>query len=274
MQVKILGTGAAEGIPAVFCQCPICRHAHDAGGQNIRTRSGTLVDNDIMIDFSPDTYMHVINYKLNLADVQHLLITHSHSDHFNPGDLEMRRPPYAHYSERPPMTVYGNQTVIDKIIDELDEWMRDETYLRLQPLALFQTVQLDSQTAFTALPALHKRDENCFVYLVERGGKAMLYGHDTGIFTEPFWQSLRGKHLDFIMLDCTCMGGNDGSHHMGLIDNVEIKKRMLDENIADQTTQFVVTHFSHNGGKNHEQLTAAANEAGFDCAYDGVVYQV
>ena len=40
MNIQFLGTGAAEGIPALFCQCPLCRKAEAAGGREIRTRCG------------------------------------------------------------------------------------------------------------------------------------------------------------------------------------------------------------------------------------------
>ena len=56
MIVKYLGTGAAEGIPAVFCHCNICKHARQKKGRNIRTRSQALIDGKLLIDFGPDTF--------------------------------------------------------------------------------------------------------------------------------------------------------------------------------------------------------------------------
>ncbi|NHV99074.1 MAG: hypothetical protein HA496_05415 [Thaumarchaeota archaeon] len=49
MRVMFLGTGAAEEWPAVFCQCANCRRARNAGGRNVRTKSSTLVNNDLKI---------------------------------------------------------------------------------------------------------------------------------------------------------------------------------------------------------------------------------
>jgi len=34
MKVKILGTAAAEGWPALFCRCPACQRARKLGGKN------------------------------------------------------------------------------------------------------------------------------------------------------------------------------------------------------------------------------------------------
>lgn len=55
MKIKYLGTAAAEGIPAIFCHCEICKHAREHGGKNIRTRAQALIDDKIMLDLGPDT---------------------------------------------------------------------------------------------------------------------------------------------------------------------------------------------------------------------------
>ena len=44
MKLTYLGTAAAEGVPALFCRCDFCRYARKAGGREIRTRAGALLD--------------------------------------------------------------------------------------------------------------------------------------------------------------------------------------------------------------------------------------
>ena len=82
MNIQFLGTGAAEGIPALFCQCPLCRKAEAAGGREIRTRCGALVNNRILIDLTPDIFLHKLRFGLDLSAVEGVVVTHSHSDHF------------------------------------------------------------------------------------------------------------------------------------------------------------------------------------------------
>ncbi len=36
MKLKILGSAAAEGVPALFCVCPVCQAARENGGRDIR----------------------------------------------------------------------------------------------------------------------------------------------------------------------------------------------------------------------------------------------
>lgn len=70
MNIQFLGTGAAEGIPALFCQCPLCRKAEAAGGREIRTRCGALVNNRILIDLTPDIFLHKLRFGLDLSAVE------------------------------------------------------------------------------------------------------------------------------------------------------------------------------------------------------------
>ncbi|MFA5205011.1 MAG: hypothetical protein WC708_11475 [Lentisphaeria bacterium] len=54
MQIKILGSAAAEGIPALWCECETCGQAREKGGKDIRQRASYLIDDDTMVDFGPD----------------------------------------------------------------------------------------------------------------------------------------------------------------------------------------------------------------------------
>lgn len=89
MTIRYLGTAAAEGLPAVFCNCPACLNARRRGGRNVRTRSQVLVNDDFLIDFPMDTYLHALRFRLDLSAVRHVFITHSHMDHCYPQDLIM-----------------------------------------------------------------------------------------------------------------------------------------------------------------------------------------
>ena len=36
MEIQYLGTAAAEGLPALFCDCETCRKARNIGGKEVR----------------------------------------------------------------------------------------------------------------------------------------------------------------------------------------------------------------------------------------------
>jgi phosphoribosyl 1,2-cyclic phosphate phosphodiesterase len=95
MQVTFLGTGAAEGYPAIWCRCERCAIARSRGGPNLRFRSSILVNDDLLIDPGPDLVASSIRHGLDLADVQAILITHLHEDHVDPTSIYWRAPGFA-----------------------------------------------------------------------------------------------------------------------------------------------------------------------------------
>ena len=76
MEVVYLGTGAAEGIPALFCECEFCRRAR-TGKEKIRSRAQILIDGELSIDFPPDAFYHNAAFGAELSKIRYLLVTHS-----------------------------------------------------------------------------------------------------------------------------------------------------------------------------------------------------
>lgn len=87
MKVRYLGTAAYEGVPSLFCQCRVCKESMKKGGRNLRSRSQMLVNDDLLIDFPPDTVWHAHKYGIDWSKIGNCLITHSHSDHLYPEDI-------------------------------------------------------------------------------------------------------------------------------------------------------------------------------------------
>ena len=84
------------GFPGVFCNCEFCREARRLGGKNIRTRSQSLINDDLLIDFPADSYGHFLNNGIEPDKIKYLLITHSHRDHLCTDDLDTRHGVYAY----------------------------------------------------------------------------------------------------------------------------------------------------------------------------------
>lgn len=272
MKIKFLGTAAAEGWPAIFCQCEHCMKARRIGGKNIRTRSSCLIDEKYMVDFPPDTYMHVLNNKLDLFKVEHLIITHSHEDHFYPQDIHTRKEPYAHINGGQPLTVYGNNNVREGYYAadvEKDNGNR-LAFKEVYPYRQFQA----GEAQVTPLLADHKKGEQCFIYTIKLGGKTLLYGHDTGYFPEETWQALSGVHIDAAILDCTAGPMESDTYHMGFPAVLKVRERLVNTGSADKDTVFIITHFSHNCGLLHEELVDMASPYGFITAFDGMELKI
>jgi phosphoribosyl 1,2-cyclic phosphate phosphodiesterase len=270
MELRYLGTGAAEGIPATFCRCPVCREAARRGGREIRTRSQALLDGRILFDFPPDTYAHYLSHGFDLPLVEHVFVTHSHMDHFFPQEFELRGKGFV--PDSPPLLrLYGNEAVERALLAVLPREAHEHNHLAFQPLASFERVQAGPY-AFTPLLAKHAPSERCLLYLAERGDQALLYAHDTGIFPAETWDYLDSTkiRLGLVSLDCTCAAFKDGNNHMGLEDVVLVREKLLNLGLAGGDTVFVLNHFSHNGGMNHRELCERARELDFTVAWDGL----
>jgi len=268
MKLQLLGTAAAEGWPAVFCGCGYCERARELGGKNIRSRSQAVIDDCILVDLPPDTYMHMALNGLKLYEIEHLIVTHSHGDHWQPWELIMRGPGFSQKNAGV-LTVYGNAAVMDGVRKIYNEQPGTEKYVACRQLKPFESVRI-GKYEITALRALHKRDEECLLYLVGDGADRILYGLDTGCFPEDTWAFLENVKLSTVVLDCTFQGRAEGTNHMGLPDNVKVRQRLLETGAANDKTAFIVHHFSHNGGLDHETLETEAAKAGFLAAYDGM----
>ena len=75
MQIKILGTAAYERVPAMFCQCAVCQQARRLKGKNMRTQAQTLIDDQLLVDFGQDNYIHYLNSGADYTKIKNILMS-------------------------------------------------------------------------------------------------------------------------------------------------------------------------------------------------------
>jgi len=273
MRFQILGTAAAEAWPAPFCLCEACEEARRRGGPDIRTRSGALVDDDLKIDFSPDTVAQVTRLGRTLARLRTILFTHPHSDHMTPTELEWLSRPYTNTPPAQPVDLYGNAEVVEAHQRLFGDGSR--VNLRFHVLEPLQPVRTSSGDAILPLPADHM--PGALLYRVTRSeGKTFFYGHDSGSYPAATLDALcDGVKLDLAIFDTTCgglLGRNRG--HMA-IDGVQaMVAEFRRRGILTDATRAIATHFSHNGKVLHEELVQTFLPHRIEVAYDGMMIRV
>lgn len=269
MRIKYLGTAAAEGWPGIFCRCAACAEARATGGRNIRTRSQALVDGELLVDFPPDSYLHALSGGVDLPAVRDVVFTHSHQDHCYLDDLLLRSETFAK-ELGPKLRLHGNRRVQARFEAAAAAFAHFSPLdvLKYEYLSPYVPAAVGNHVV-TPIPAVHDRGEDCYVYLIEGGGKRMLYGNDTGLLSDEAFGFLSGKRLDLASLDCTMVGLRDGKNHMGIEDCAEFRDRLAALGCVDAGTALVVTHFSHCGGLMHGAIAELAGRHGFRAAYDG-----
>ncbi len=274
MKFKFLGTGAAEGFPAMYCGCAYCEAARKSGGKDWRTRSQAMIDEDLLIDYPSDTFIHAMQYRLRMDSVKYIFVTHSHLDHFAPEDATMRGLAFAHNIREPLVTVWGNEAV-KQVYDWAHEKMigkiKDGYTYRL--LKAYQPVQAGAYTVIP-LPVRHDPNENCYIFVIRKGGKNILYGNDTGMLYEEVFDYLKEQkiYFDMVSLDCTMVENpvSDEGSHMGVDGVVRVKARLMENGNLDEKTKLFANHFSHNGNPTQERLEKLLLPHGVMPAYDGL----
>ena len=175
MKITYLGSGGAEGVPAAFCSCPSCRMARALGGRQKRLRSSVLINDDLLIDLSPD-FLTVSAACGPLDGLRFVLLTHAHEDHCALHQLMYK-------STETPLDVYGNEKCRAKYLAADGEigGIKGAAFHTLHP---FDVLRLADYTV-TALPANHAPDQEAVMFLLEQGGNAFFMPRIPGASRRP-----------------------------------------------------------------------------------------
>ncbi len=277
MKWQFMGTAAAEGFPAVFCECDTCRRAREAGGKNLRMRSGLIINDTTMIDLCPDALTFSQRFGVKLSAIRDLFFTHSHCDHCDVEELSMRRNPvFCQLPDDRPLNVYMNDTALERLKGYMPyDDASYMSYLNITMLEHFKPFQTENGLTLTHLPADHAGTEASGFYLIEDGEKTAVYAHDTGFFLPETMAFLKTKSIDLISLDCTFGKNTRGGYgHMGIPDNRLTVKELREAGALKEDATVIIHHFTHNCGQLHEELEAEVKDDGWLVSYDGMIVEI
>jgi phosphoribosyl 1,2-cyclic phosphate phosphodiesterase len=144
--------------------------------------------------------------------------------------------------------------------------------VHINVLKAFEAVEIGSYRV-TPLPARHMPGGEPFNYIIECGGKTLLYAHDTGYFFDETFEHIEknGFRFDFVSLDCTNVDIpiSDTGSHMGFPNIGRVLEKLASFGAVNEKTVKYVNHFSHNGNPLHSHLCERAAEYGYLVSYDG-----
>ncbi len=277
MKIQYLGTGAAEGIPALFCNCEYCREVRSRGGREIRSRAQVLIDGELSIDFPPDAFYHAFGFRIDFSAIRYLLVTHSHADHFYAHDFTLRGYKYAYRMAAPALDIFGNEEVTEVYGESVRREMKSSVgeKITLTRARAFEPLFFGEYAAYPLKAKHSSRDP--LLYLIEKGDRRVLHLTDTGTLPDEDVGYLRtlGKKIDLVTYDCTFLtdGTEEGARHMGLDENLRVREKLTAAGLIDGNTREVLTHFSHNSRPSPERLKEA-EKLGFIAAYDGMTLEI
>lgn len=268
MNVNLLGTGAADGIPAFYGDTRVSQYAREHGGKDVRTRAAALVDGIVKLDLGPDTWAQLARERLDARDWTALLITHSDYDHFALEELQYALYPFNN-CEFVGFTIYGNAVICRQIIERYPDWPFEVVMTKSFCPIEFCDYQV------TPVEANHKREEDAHNFLIDCCGKKLLYGTDTGVWFEQTWEFLKDHRLDCLVLECAeGFVSTPYSGHLDVHEVIDVVNRLRKQGTLDDKSVVVTTHHSHNGNGTHAELEAFLNPEGIQVGYDGMQIEI
>ena len=257
MKLEFLGTGAAD-----------FRLERDEHTEGFRRYSSALLDSRILFDPGP----HIFHYRDTMEkphlfdELDFILITHSHRDHLTMDTVREL------YRLRPNCQFFGSEAVGS---------------LFAQAGIPFTTMSLGQEVAVgdylvTPLRGNHVGDvpgEVPYVYsLVDKTGKKMFYGTDTGLLPEHTWIHVQNGEYDLFVLELTIGDYPDAPHlfsHMTLhtfrlmINTMRSRYRPVKEGGL-----FVTTHMARRWHEPQDRLAEQLAPMGVIPSYDGMIVEV
>jgi phosphoribosyl 1,2-cyclic phosphodiesterase len=233
-----------------------------------RGSTATLVGRSCLIDAGPTVVHSLDRFGMRLSQIAHVVITHSHDDHFQPATIAAiaaaRKGKVTIWAAPQALSMLGGIPCV-----------RHEIAVGAQ----FKC----GRVAFTALPSNHQTsfpEEQTLNYLVESGGKTLLYALDGAWMIAKAKRilsaALEGRALDAVVWDATCGPTlNDWrfTEHNDLAMIDAMRKSMLGAGLVSPTTRHVFDHLARTlWPANAAARAALADEYGGIVAEDGMSF--
>ena len=274
MKIKILGSGAWEGIPVPFCNCKICESAKKPKSKENRTRPQILVETEkgkFLIEISPD--IRIQSTKFNLPNISNFLVSHWHFDHMY-GLLELHA--YGKFVLNEKLNIYCSE--------KTKEWL-DRGFAHIQK----EVVVLKPFKAFdlfgikiTPIPLYHMNWQdkdlnenelnNTFGYILEERGKKVVYLSDYYKLPNKSLELI--KNSDIVIIDGTYLFEEDFPNkpeqngEKSDLDHLH-GKQILDFASGLNAKKVIFHSIAHLTEKSHEELQKMLPKKMF-ISYDGM----
>ena len=224
MKIQFIGTGAADWDWSL----PLA--------PGVRGSTASLLDGHILIDAGPTVVYEMEQQGISPSDITDVLITHSHSDHFNAENMQA----IASAPRTEALRIFASSQALERLEGNLEK----------VPL-IFGKEYLIGNLRIMALPANHSLQditENAYHFLVvTQENKRLLYALDGGWLTSAACRLLHGEHLDMIIWDATsgnCFNDWRFADHNELRMIQNMRSAMASLELVNEKTIHVFNHIA------------------------------
>lgn len=275
MKTIFLGTGAATGLPDMFCSCDYCNHLRVIKGKDIRKRSTFLLGDKILLDFSPDIRTQILENNIDFSKIRGILISHTHNDHLDIQEL---------IRIKTPIDIYVNIASKEWLINQIKNAIKPKHQKNIEEkIAHLNIIGIEYKKPFfidefeiIPIKAKHtglNKDECGTNFVIKKGNFTRLHASDTGVYSLKTFEFLKNFKFDDIVIECTfldCIKKN--KDHLNLVKLNEILMKLEEFNSINSETPIMVTHFGHDPKRTHEEIEGLMKTLKFNIAvaYDGL----
>jgi phosphoribosyl 1,2-cyclic phosphate phosphodiesterase len=274
MKLQLLGTGAAEGIPALLCNCPVCANARRRRGREIRQNSCALVMSaggaSLLIDLPPHIKMTFDSRAIDQDRLEAILVTHAHADHCLGleylSDRAVSRGGYLgpHVVDlcAPPSVLSFMQRVRGAEIAAVE----GDSPFRLRIARAYEPFSV-GPFAITPLETGHRAGGECLGYLIQEEGSTLAYMLDSpSQLPGRTLECLLARRIDCLVFDCTYDSRPDPGGHSDVEGLIAMHERL-------KPRLTVASHVSHRC-LGHRALVRELRTHGVRAGFDGMVLRV
>lgn len=285
MKLQMIGTGAGEGYPGLWCDCNNCRSAREKGGKNLRGNCTALLDGELLLDMNPHFFEMAPQLGIHPSNIRYLLVTHPHEDHFTPWLLSQRAADLSAanmhgdellsrvapcFTSLPLLTVYGSEHV-EKALHAVPGLMEKAEQCRFAFRRItagqdfyagaYRITPIDS--IHGAVPGYTQN------YMLRKDGKTLLYATDTGGYTAQALPLVLSHRYDLVVLEGTFGLGADVPGHMNLQKDRQFRNLLLQHGCIHSDTPVYLTHICPHWAPPHDEYIKIIQGYGMHLAYDG-----
>jgi phosphoribosyl 1,2-cyclic phosphate phosphodiesterase len=249
LNIRFLGTGAAEGIPTMGCQCDHCQRAQREGGKLTRERNAiifSLPGYELLVDTPPGIRQILARNRIKYLDG--LFITHDHSDHS--GGLQEFR----YWPDK--VDLFVEADVYPRLVrEDWGEYMPELTFHL--PYRPGLTVRFNS---FFFIPFEVFHSTRTFGIAVCHEARKIVYISDSGNRFSNYSRCLM-QDADLLIANTPFFNNPPGEAHIDVEETIALKERV-------RARQLILTHINHHN-RPHDVLEAYARQfEGVTVAYD------
>lgn len=282
MKLFFLGTGAGEGYPGYWCECPHCTYARRHRGKNLRTNSCLAINEELLIDIGPSSFDNAARFGVNLTQIKTLLITHPHEDHLYPQNLYWRavdekflKMDYVRqmshggprFTEIPELNIYGNRFVIDLLKNSFE--IHENHKMTLNEI---QEGKKFGSDGYEIIPVRGNHGAAAgfsHSYIIQKEGKTILYALDSGTYDEDQFELMKQFQYDAVIMEGTTGLNEQYDGHMCLVNNIRMRDELEKYGCLRPDSRFILTHMSPHWCPPHDWYESIVSVERMELAYDG-----